>query len=50
MASTMRIVNMACTFLLIAIFAMVGTMKLTPILSPEVHGELVSEPSIMARY
>lgn len=45
MASTMKIVRMGSTFLLIAMFAMAGTMKLTPIISPEFHGELVSESS-----
>lgn len=41
MASTMRVVNIGCTFLLIAMFAMAGIMKLTPMISPEVHNELV---------
>ena len=42
MASTVRIMNMFCTFLLIGIFAMAGVVKLTPILSPDVHNEMVS--------
>ena len=36
-----RIMNMLVTFLLIAIFAAAGVMKLTPIISAEVHGEMV---------
>lgn len=41
MASTMRIVNIVCTFLLVVVFALTGVMKLTPAISPEVHGEMV---------
>lgn len=43
MASTMRIVSTVCTFLLIFTFGMAGVVKLTPIVSPEIHGEIVSD-------
>ncbi|CAI8045339.1 hypothetical protein GBAR_LOCUS25080 [Geodia barretti] len=40
MVQPIRVMNMLVTFLLIAIFAAAGVMKLTPIISPEVHNEL----------
>ena len=41
MVQPIRVMNMLVTVLLIAIFAAAGVMKLTPIISPEVHNELV---------
>ena len=42
MASAMRILSVACTLLLVAVFTLVGVMKLTPVISPEIHSQMVS--------
>ena len=41
MVAPAKAMNMLVTFLLVAIFAAAGVMKLTPILSPEIHNEMV---------
>jgi len=47
MASTWRVVYLVSTALVVLLFSLAGLMKLTPLLSPEVHGELVSCHIIM---
>lgn len=42
MASTWRVAYLVSTALVVLLFSLAGLMKLTPLLSPEVHGELVS--------
>ena len=50
MASTRRLLYQASTALIVLMFGLSGVMKLTPMFSPQVHGEMVRRSDVFARY
>lgn len=47
MATARRVVYLVSTAIVVLLFTLAGVMKLTPLLSPETHGELVGTGSVV---
>ena len=47
MAAARRVAYQVSTAIVVLLFTLAGVMKLTPLLSPETHGELVGNGSVV---